>query len=485
MQVPCPALDCRWKQLTDCSNCGTSETPLWRRAANGATICNACGLYQKARNAPRPVNNRRTSPVSAVTPSENPTPEPPERIPPATTGSFTPANAPAALPLHQSGSCPGGGHCNGTGGADGCNGCPAYNNRLAKKIQSSNTVTKPSRSGATTTHSQNPPRPQAIAQKPPEGPVTAAPNGAELSCRNCGTTVTPLWRRDDNGHTICNACGKCDRCAFDLDLFLAGLYHKLHGVHRPVAMKKSTIKRRKRVVPFLHDPSQTPDRSSHSVATSASPEQSPQTLPDQHSPPPYLLSPDSSALDDRPREQLERLRFDPLPVDFTDYRASLHNVHEGNQQSSNEVLPQAPASGTRDATDQPSASVGGRKRSLSTAEGTHEELQQRRTSTNRLSSISSILNPPQPQESVAENLPLDPSLPRGITTSHTHSRSGDRDFVPFRDHELQQITQSVQSQPSGKQTFKRAEDRKARLRREAEDLREMLKAKEEELKELG
>src|ERR1700730_14350388 len=28
-----------------------------------------------------------------------------------------------------------------------------------------------------------------------------------------------------------------------------GLYYKLHGVHRPVAMKKSVIKRRKRVVP--------------------------------------------------------------------------------------------------------------------------------------------------------------------------------------------------------------------------------------------
>lgn len=34
----------------------------------------------------------------------------------------------------------------------------------------------------------------------------------------------------------------------DADFTTTGLYHKLHGVHRPEAMKKSIIKRRKRVV---------------------------------------------------------------------------------------------------------------------------------------------------------------------------------------------------------------------------------------------
>ncbi|KAI9307252.1 hypothetical protein BJ944DRAFT_158393, partial [Cunninghamella echinulata] len=53
----------------------------------------------------------------------------------------------------------------------------------------------------------------------------------EIKCTNCETTNTPLWRRNDNGETICNACG---------------LYYKLHNVQRPITMKKNIIKRRKR-----------------------------------------------------------------------------------------------------------------------------------------------------------------------------------------------------------------------------------------------
>ncbi|KAJ3206424.1 putative electron transfer flavoprotein subunit [Clydaea vesicula] len=46
--------------------------------------------------------------------------------------------------------------------------------------------------------------------------------GSNLMCHNCETVVTPLWRMDDTGKTICNACG---------------LYLKMNKVHRPVNKK--------------------------------------------------------------------------------------------------------------------------------------------------------------------------------------------------------------------------------------------------------
>lgn len=47
-----------------------------------------------------------------------------------------------------------------------------------------------------------------------------------LQCSNCNTTNTSLWRRNQIGEPVCNACG---------------LYYKLHNVNRPLAMKKDNI----------------------------------------------------------------------------------------------------------------------------------------------------------------------------------------------------------------------------------------------------
>ncbi|KIL58289.1 hypothetical protein M378DRAFT_335299 [Amanita muscaria Koide BX008] len=130
----------------ECSNCGATHTPLWRRGLNDELNCNACGLYCK---------------------------------------------------LHKR------------------------------------------------------PRPKSMRNSHGEGRVQVAPRQETVDvmaqCYNCHTTATPLWRKDDEGKTVCNACG---------------LYYKLHGSARPISMKSDVIRKRSR-----HDarrggnPSETPSAS--------------------------------------------------------------------------------------------------------------------------------------------------------------------------------------------------------------------------------
>ncbi|RUP48031.1 hypothetical protein BC936DRAFT_145054 [Jimgerdemannia flammicorona] len=116
----------RTESKSICTNCGATSTPLWRRSANDELLCNACGLYLKLHNAPRP----------------------------------------KSLKPH-------------------------------------------------------------IVRKDARGEDEAI----QPICSNCGTTTTPLWRRDEDGAPLCNACG---------------LYLKLHHEKRPMSMKTDIIKKRQR-----------------------------------------------------------------------------------------------------------------------------------------------------------------------------------------------------------------------------------------------
>ncbi|OZJ06666.1 hypothetical protein BZG36_00443 [Bifiguratus adelaidae] len=164
---------------TTCFNCGTKQTPLWRRSPTGETICNACGLYLKARGGRRPVWLRR-----------------------------------------------GGGHGRSSNGEK----------RTVKPIQAASEKPVPDNQRP---HS-SPASPNATESDWPniksehqdvEQPLTDNIPSTGQVCSNCKTTTTPLWRRSEEGQTICNACG---------------LYYRLHRAQRPVSLRRGVVRRRKR-----------------------------------------------------------------------------------------------------------------------------------------------------------------------------------------------------------------------------------------------
>ncbi|KAH7882009.1 hypothetical protein F5I97DRAFT_382589 [Phlebopus sp. FC_14] len=159
----------------ECSNCGATHTPLWRRGLNDELNCNACGLYCKLHKRPRPKSMRANHGESR-------------------------------------------------------------------------------------------------AQAAPRQELVDVIVGS-AQCYNCHTTATPLWRKDDEGKTVCNACG---------------LYYKLHGSARPISMKSDVIRKRSRHDARRAGPdsSETPS-ASPGASRRASPERSPTLAPDSTTQPTY------------------------------------------------------------------------------------------------------------------------------------------------------------------------------------------------------
>ncbi|EME47772.1 hypothetical protein DOTSEDRAFT_69643 [Dothistroma septosporum NZE10] len=83
------------------------------------------------------------------------------------------------------------------------------------------------------TRSSTPCNNPTMATQPTQFSAPAS-TGANIApvCQNCQTSTTPLWRRDESGSVLCNACG---------------LFLKLHGRARPISLKTDVIKSRNRV----------------------------------------------------------------------------------------------------------------------------------------------------------------------------------------------------------------------------------------------
>jgi GATA-binding protein len=161
---------------------------------------------------------------------------------------------------------------------------------------------------------------------------------------------------------------------------LKGLYFKLHGTHRPVAMKKQEIKRRKRVVPAAPGDSSTQAASS---VVNYSPQQRATQTPMFES----SVSPDPSTAIETSEDYAPEPRG-PLAIDFTNYysKASL--------------TPGPPPSTA------PVGAPSPRKRSRSaTMESEDGPPAPDNTIPHRPNPISSILNHPTAQDSN-----IDPSL---------------------------------------------------------------------------
>ena len=252
-----------------------------------------------------------------------------------------------------------------------------------------------------------------------------------------------------------------------------GLYHKLHGVHRPVAMKKSIIKRRKRVVPAPQEHQSPNYQNQAPIPTTTSGDQ--QSGIAQANEYQRSSNQDMGNTQDHPH---------PPPVDFTDYRIQ-PPYHQSNQyQSHNSPTPQIHHPTGNSPTPQPQPVSSALKRTFSATDSDPDSSPHPRS--HRLSSISSLLNHPQtqnlhPPELLPEEIPIDPTLstasPRQITGLPQDQRIQSQGMV----NNEGRVSGGARDDPGGEGK----DEKRRRLIKEMEFLSETLKVKTKELEELG
>jgi GATA-binding protein, other eukaryote len=277
-----------------------------------------------------------------------------------------------------------------------------------------------------------------------------------------------------------------------------GLYYKLHGVHRPVAMKKSIIKRRKRVVPAPQGSQASGVETNNNLGESPEPEDAPPgaVIQDQRG----TVNPDGSInLGFRPRTEFHRLseltaapRYDSrrqtLPMDSASKAPNLPNHQQDPSLIHNEnTLPPMtsyPSPKPRPPSLSPNFLSLNRKRSFESAGADSAPASVPESNTKRLSSIKSILNPTlQPS---GDNETIDPNL-RAARSPETRYSSLPSPSSFANSPSGSWDTQSGQSgaRDTTSNTERAKMERRAELRREAERMREALRAKERELEELN
>jgi GATA-binding protein len=290
-------------------------------------------------------------------------------------------------------------------------------------------------------------------------------------------------------------------------LTTSGLYYKLHGVHRPVAMKKAIIKRRKRVVPASQG-AQGPgvDATGNPLGSPESDRHSPTADSQEHR---GTVNPDGSVnLGFRPRNQERRAVLpepnraqngQQQPSNLTAYASTTNNQGQAHQSleslnNENRLPPMTsyPSPTQRRPSLSPNSFLSpSRKRSFSVT-----ELEGRSEAgslsdpippvqSKRLSSIKSILNPgfTDPEAGDVEP-PLRHALSPGPGRHPAVGSPMSSAYTPSPASSV--VGSALNSGRDAQSESERAkQERREMLQREADRMREALKAKERELAELA